>query len=48
VHQLPNFGYLAWHLVDPTTGGPSMSGFDVAVIADGAITDLYTVLIPPQ
>ena len=48
VHQLLNFGYLAWHLVDPTTGQPSMSGFDVAVIADGAITDLYTVLIPPQ
>ena len=48
VHQLPNFGYLAWHLVDPATGQPSMSGFDVALIADGAITDLYTVLIPPQ
>ncbi len=48
VHRLPNFGYLAWNLIDPTTGQAGMSGFDVAVIADGAITDLYTVLIPPQ
>jgi hypothetical protein len=48
VHQLPGFGHLAWQLVDPGTGHPVMTGFDAAVIADGAITDLWTVLIPPQ
>ena len=48
VHQLPNFGYLAWNLVDPATGQAGMSGFDAALIEDGAIGALYTVLIPPQ
>ena len=43
VHQLPNFGYLAWHLVD-ADGHSVTSGFDVALINDGAITDLFTVL----
>ena len=46
VHQLPGFGYLAWRLVDQG-GQPVMGGFDAAVIADGVITDLWTVLIPP-
>ncbi len=44
VRQLPNFGYLAWHLVD-ADGQSVTSGFDVALINDGAITDLFTVLI---
>lgn len=48
VHQLPNFGYLAWHLVEVIDGQPAMSGFDIAMITDGRITELYTVLIPPQ
>ncbi len=30
------------------TGQTVMSGFDAALIEDGAIGDLYTVLIPPQ
>lgn len=47
VHQLPGFGYLAWRLVDPS-GRPAMAGFDAAVVKDGLITDLWTVLIPPQ
>lgn len=47
VHQLPDFGYLAWHLAD-ADGQPVTSGFDVALIADGVITELYTVLLPPQ
>jgi hypothetical protein len=47
VHQLPNFGYLAWHLAD-ADGQPVTSGFDVALITDGAITELYTVLIAPD
>jgi len=46
VHELPGFGYLAWRLVD-SDGGVQMTGFDAAVVADGVITDLWTVLIPP-
>ena len=48
VHPLPGFGYLAWNLVDPTSGQTSMTGFDAAVIDEGVITTLYTVLIPSQ
>jgi hypothetical protein len=48
VHELPGFGYLAWRLVDPADGSEQMSGFDAAVIAEGLITDLWTVLIPPS
>ena len=48
VRRLQGFGYLAWQLVDPASGQPSMSGFDVALIAEGLITDLWTVLIPPN
>jgi hypothetical protein len=48
VHQLPGFAHLAWELVDPGTGRAVMSGFDAALIGDGKITDLWTVLIPPQ
>lgn len=46
-HQLSGFGHLAWQLVDPSDGQPRMAGFDVALITDGVITDLYTVLTPP-
>ena len=42
------FGYLAWHLVgtddNPT---PQVSGFDVAIIRDDVIAELYTVLTAP-
>jgi hypothetical protein len=44
VHQLAGFGQLAWHLVDPSTGQPVTSGFDTALIKDGQITDLWTIL----
>jgi len=47
VHHLPNFGYLAWQLNGPD-GAPVMSGFDVAMVTDGVITELYTVLTPPE
>jgi hypothetical protein len=47
VHQVPGFGYLAWRLVDPAGGQPAMSGFDVALVTDGVISELYTVLTPP-
>lgn len=48
VHQLSGFAYLAWQLVNSTEGLPQMTGFDVALINNGLITDLWTVLIPPQ
>ena len=48
VRRLSGFGHLGWHLLDPGSGKPVLSGFDAALIADGVITDLWTVLIPPQ
>jgi hypothetical protein len=48
VHELPGFGYLAWRLVTPVDGTVAMTGFDAARIEDGRITELWTVLIPPQ
>ena len=47
VRHLPGFAYLAWDLRDPA-GHTVMSGFDVSVIADGLITDLWTILTPPE
>lgn len=47
VHHVPGFGFLAWRLVD-AEGQRQMGGVDSAVIKDGLITDLWTVLIPPQ
>jgi hypothetical protein len=48
VRTLTDFGYLAWSLVDPTTGQPGMAGVDVALVRDRVIAELYTVLIPPE
>lgn len=47
VHELPGFAHLAWQLVNPADGQIQMTGFDAALIRDGVITDLWTVLIPP-
>jgi hypothetical protein len=46
VHQLNGFGHLAWHLVAGEGGTPQVSGFDVAIIRDDVIAELYTVLTP--
>lgn len=46
VHELTGFGHLAWTLVDPA-GNTAMAGFDVALIKDEVIVELYTVLTPP-
>lgn len=46
VHELSGFGHLAWHLVAEEGGAPQVSGFDVAIIRDGVIAELYTVLTP--
>lgn len=48
LHELPGFGYLAWRLIDPADGREAMTGFDAAVISEGLITELWTVLIPPS
>ena len=44
VHQTTGFGFLAWHLVAPGDHTPQVSGFDVAIIRDDVIAELYTVL----
>lgn len=48
VHELPGFAHLAWRLVDPADGQVQMTGFDTALIQNNLVTDLWTVLIPPQ
>lgn len=47
VHTVPGFAHLAWKLFDPGSGHAVMTGFDAAVIEDGLISRLWTVLIPP-
>jgi hypothetical protein len=37
-------GYLAFQLVDPGSRAPLGSGFDIAIVRDGVIAELYTVL----
>jgi hypothetical protein len=36
-------GFLAFNVVKPD-GTPQISGFDVAIVRDGVIAELYTVL----
>ena len=43
VYQTPDFGYLAWHL-GPEGGDPVASGFDVAIVRNDIIAELYTVI----
>jgi SnoaL-like domain len=43
VYQTIGLGYLAWQL-GPEGGEPVASGFDVAVVRDDLISDLYTVI----
>ncbi|MGV9798955.1 nuclear transport factor 2 family protein [Mycobacterium sp. NPDC003449] len=42
--HVPGLGFLAWHLVAPGDETPKASGFDVAIIRDDVIAELYTVL----
>jgi hypothetical protein len=37
-------GYLAFQLVKPGSSTPEASGFDVAIVRDSVIVELYTVL----
>jgi len=43
VYQTLDFGYLAWHL-GPEGGDPVASGFDVAIVRNDVIAELYTVI----
>jgi hypothetical protein len=43
VHQTRGLGYLAWNL-GPDGGDPVASGFDVAIIRNDVISELYTVV----
>jgi hypothetical protein len=43
VYQTRGLGYLAWEL-GPENGEPVASGFDVAVVRDDLIAELYTVI----
>jgi hypothetical protein len=45
VYQTVGLGYLAWKL-GPDGGDPVASGFDVAVVRDDLISELYTVITP--
>jgi hypothetical protein len=50
VAQTRGFGYLAWNVVAPGNQSALVSGFDVALVTDGLITDLFTVITagPPS
>ncbi|WP_239645453.1 hypothetical protein [Mycobacterium sp. UM_CSW] len=43
VYQTRGFGYLAWRL-GPEGGDAVASGFDVAIVRDDLIAELYTVV----
>jgi hypothetical protein len=43
-YQTLRLGYLAFQLVEPGGNTPVRSGFDVAIVRDGLIAELYTVL----
>jgi hypothetical protein len=44
VYQTLGLGYLAFQLVKPGSSVPEGAGFDVAIVRDGLIVELYTVL----
>jgi hypothetical protein len=44
VYQTLGLGYLAFQLVKPGSSAPEGAGFDVAIVRDGFIVELYTVL----
>lgn len=43
VYQTHGLGYLAWKL-GPESGDPVASGFDVAIVRNDRISELYTVI----
>ena len=47
VQKARNFGHLAWEL-GPPGRDPVATGFDAAVVTDGRISALYTVITRPE
>jgi hypothetical protein len=47
VYKTIGLGYLAFDLVAPGSDSPQVSGFDIALVRDEVIVDLYTVLTRP-
>jgi hypothetical protein len=47
IHQTRGFGYLAWKL-GPEGGNPVATGFDVAIVRNDLISELYTVITTPS
>lgn len=47
VQKAQNFGHLAWKL-GPPGQDPVATGFDAAVVTDGRISALYTVITGPE
>jgi hypothetical protein len=43
-YHTTGLGLMAFNLVEPGSDAPQVSGFDVAIVGDGAIAELYTVL----
>jgi len=43
-YQTLGLGYLPFNVVRPGSDAPQVSGFDVAIVRDGVIAELYTVL----
>ena len=43
-HETLGLGFLAFQLVEPGSSAPKGSGFDVAIVREGRIAELYTVL----
>ena len=46
-YQTLGLGYQAFQLVEPGADTPVASGFDVAIVRDRVIAELYTVLTDP-
>jgi hypothetical protein len=47
IYQTLGLGYLAFQLVEGASGARQGSGFDIAIVRDGVIAELYTVLTEP-
>jgi SnoaL-like domain len=43
-YHTTGLGLMAFNLVEPGSDAPQVSGFDVAIVRDGVIAELYTVL----
>jgi len=44
LHVVHNLGYLPWHF-GPADGPPAVRGVDIALVRDGLIASVYTLLL---